>query len=69
MLKIISNGYDVLTQYTPALTCGSALRDVKIPPGPRLLILDHIQRSRLSSINKIVAASITSILSHLWINF
>lgn len=23
----------------------SALRDVKIPPGPRLLILDHIQRS------------------------
>ncbi|KAK9071682.1 hypothetical protein SSX86_008111 [Deinandra increscens subsp. villosa] len=24
--------------------CNSALRDVKIPPGPRLLILDHIQR-------------------------
>ncbi|KAH7543687.1 hypothetical protein JRO89_XS15G0000700 [Xanthoceras sorbifolium] len=24
--------------------CFSALRDVKIPPGPRLLILDHIQR-------------------------
>lgn len=23
----------------------SALRDVNIPPGPRLLILDHIQRS------------------------
>jgi hypothetical protein len=22
----------------------SALRDVKIPPGPRLLILDHIKR-------------------------
>ncbi|CAL9008982.1 unnamed protein product [Prunus brigantina] len=27
--------------FTPVL---SALRDVKIPPGPRLLILDHIQR-------------------------
>ncbi|KAK8952111.1 hypothetical protein KSP39_PZI003936 [Platanthera zijinensis] len=33
----------------PLLRCSerlpsSALRDVKIPPGPRLLILDHIQR-------------------------
>ncbi|KAA3475926.1 Mitochondrial inner membrane translocase subunit Tim17/Tim22/Tim23/peroxisomal protein PMP24 [Gossypium australe] len=25
------------------MICFSALRDVKIPPGPRLLILDHIQ--------------------------
>ncbi|KAF8379856.1 hypothetical protein HHK36_029305 [Tetracentron sinense] len=27
-----------------AMICFSALSDVKIPPGPRLLILDHIQR-------------------------
>ena len=26
----------------------SALRDVKIPPGPRLLILDHIKRSGIA---------------------
>ncbi|XP_039011432.1 chloroplastic import inner membrane translocase subunit HP30-2-like [Hibiscus syriacus] len=29
---------------TLPLLIDSALRDVKIPPGPRLLILDHIQR-------------------------
>ncbi|CAL5408058.1 unnamed protein product [Camellia sinensis] len=35
----------LLTDTTLPLLTDSALRDVKIPPGPRLLILDHIQRS------------------------
>lgn len=35
----------LLTDRTLPLLTDSALRDVKIPPGPRLLILDHIQRS------------------------
>ncbi|KAF3958718.1 hypothetical protein CMV_016409 [Castanea mollissima] len=34
----------LLTDTTLPLLTDSALRDVKIPPGPRLLILDHIQR-------------------------
>ncbi|KAG8064417.1 hypothetical protein GUJ93_ZPchr0004g38234 [Zizania palustris] len=34
----------LLTDQTLPLLNDSALRDVKIPPGPRLLILDHIQR-------------------------
>ncbi|GJT30867.1 mitochondrial import inner membrane translocase subunit TIM22-like protein [Tanacetum coccineum] len=33
-----------LTDTTLPLLTDSALRDVKIPPGPRLLIIDHIQR-------------------------
>ncbi|KAJ8763068.1 hypothetical protein K2173_023273 [Erythroxylum novogranatense] len=35
----------LLTDSTLPLLTDSALRDVRIPPGPRLLILDHIQRS------------------------
>ncbi|KAF7830823.1 chloroplastic import inner membrane translocase subunit HP30-2-like [Senna tora] len=35
----------LLTDNTLPLLTDSALRDVKIPPGPRLLILDHIQRN------------------------
>jgi hypothetical protein len=31
----------------------SALRDVKIPPGPRLLILDHIQRFDSTFLSKL----------------
>ncbi|XP_065861453.1 chloroplastic import inner membrane translocase subunit HP30-2-like [Euphorbia lathyris] len=34
----------LLTDGTLPLLTDSALRDVKVPPGPRLLILDHIQR-------------------------
>ncbi|PSS32904.1 CDPK-related kinase like, partial [Actinidia chinensis var. chinensis] len=34
----------LLTDNTLPLLNDSALRDVKIPPGPRLLILDHIHR-------------------------
>ncbi|GMJ14990.1 tRNA import component 2, hypothetical protein 30-2 [Hibiscus trionum] len=34
----------MLTDSTLPLLTDSALRDVKIPPGPRLLILDHIHR-------------------------
>ncbi|XP_030539752.1 chloroplastic import inner membrane translocase subunit HP30-2 [Rhodamnia argentea] len=34
----------LLTDNTLPLLTDSALRDVKIPPGPRLLILDHVQR-------------------------
>ncbi|XP_075496297.1 chloroplastic import inner membrane translocase subunit HP30-2-like [Primulina tabacum] len=34
----------LLTDNTLPLLTDSALRDVKIPPGPRLLILDHIER-------------------------
>ncbi|KAG2701277.1 hypothetical protein I3760_06G037000 [Carya illinoinensis] len=34
----------LLTDSTLPLLTDSALRDVRIPPGPRLLILDHIQR-------------------------
>ncbi|KAK6936589.1 hypothetical protein RJ641_033619 [Dillenia turbinata] len=34
----------LLTDSTLPLLTDSALREVKIPPGPRLLILDHIQR-------------------------
>ncbi|KAB2014098.1 hypothetical protein ES319_D09G201400v1 [Gossypium barbadense] len=33
----------LLTDNTLPLLTDSALRDVKIPPGPRLLILDHVQ--------------------------
>ncbi|KAI4306595.1 hypothetical protein L6164_029856 [Bauhinia variegata] len=36
----------LLTDNTLPLLSDSALRDVKIPPGPRLLILDHIQRNK-----------------------
>ncbi|KAL5700474.1 hypothetical protein ACHQM5_025911 [Ranunculus cassubicifolius] len=35
----------LLTDTTLPLLTDSALRDVKVPPGPRLLILDHIQRN------------------------
>ncbi|KAF9619563.1 hypothetical protein IFM89_007390 [Coptis chinensis] len=35
----------LLTDSTLPLLTDSALRDVKVPPGPRLLILDHIQRN------------------------
>jgi len=35
----------LLTDSTLHLVNDSALRDVQIPPGPRLLILDHIKRS------------------------
>lgn len=35
----------LLTDNTLPLLTDSALRDVKIPPGPRLVILDHIQRN------------------------
>lgn len=34
----------LLTDYTLPLLNDSALKEVRIPPGPRLLILDHIQR-------------------------
>ncbi|KAK4277672.1 hypothetical protein QN277_015633 [Acacia crassicarpa] len=34
----------LLTDNTLPLLTDSALRDVQIPPGPRLLILDHIER-------------------------
>ena len=34
----------LLTDETLPLLNDSALRDVKIPPGPRLVILDHIKR-------------------------
>ncbi|KAJ4726790.1 Mitochondrial import inner membrane translocase subunit TIM22 [Melia azedarach] len=34
----------LLTDKTLPLLTDSALRDVRIPPGPRLLILDHIER-------------------------
>ncbi|CAN1248275.1 Chloroplastic import inner membrane translocase subunit HP30-2 [Linum perenne] len=34
----------LLNDNTLPLLTDSALRDVKIPPGPRLLILDHVQR-------------------------
>ncbi|XP_072959639.1 chloroplastic import inner membrane translocase subunit HP30-2-like [Typha angustifolia] len=34
----------MLTDRTLPLLTDSALRDVQIPPGPRLLILDHVQR-------------------------
>ncbi|XP_076909066.1 chloroplastic import inner membrane translocase subunit HP30-2-like [Bidens hawaiensis] len=34
----------LLTDTTLPLLTDSALRDVKIPPGPRLVILDHIKR-------------------------
>ncbi|KAK4433217.1 Chloroplastic import inner membrane translocase subunit HP30-2 [Sesamum alatum] len=34
----------LLTDNTLPLLTDSALRDVKIPPGPRLVILDHIER-------------------------
>lgn len=34
----------LLSDSTLPLLTDSALRDVRIPPGPRLLILDHIQR-------------------------
>ena len=43
ILMVIINAFAKYV-YPSALTCASALRDVKIPPGPRLLILDHIQR-------------------------
>ncbi|XP_031477332.1 chloroplastic import inner membrane translocase subunit HP30-2-like [Nymphaea colorata] len=42
----------LLTDRTLPLLTDSALRDVKIPPGPRLLILDHIQRVPDSRIGK-----------------
>ncbi|KAF5178952.1 mitochondrial import inner membrane translocase subunit TIM22-like [Thalictrum thalictroides] len=35
----------LLTDNTLPLLTDSALRDVRVPPGPRLLILDHIQRN------------------------
>ncbi|RLM66027.1 uncharacterized protein C2845_PM16G06650 [Panicum miliaceum] len=38
----------LLTDQTLPLLTDSALRDVKIPPGPRLLILDHIKRSGIA---------------------
>ncbi|XP_022922411.1 uncharacterized protein LOC111430417 [Cucurbita moschata] len=41
--KNFKNG--LLSDSTLPLLTDSALRDVKIPPGPRLLILDHIQRN------------------------
>ncbi|CAH1439093.1 unnamed protein product [Lactuca virosa] len=41
-----------LTDTTLPLLTDSALRDVKIPPGPRLLILDHIQREAELNNNK-----------------
>lgn len=34
----------MLNDYTLPLLTDSALKDVRIPPGPRLLILDHIER-------------------------
>uniref|UniRef100_A0ACD5UXC6 Uncharacterized protein n=1 Tax=Avena sativa TaxID=4498 RepID=A0ACD5UXC6_AVESA len=40
--KNFKNG--LLTDETLPLLNDSALRDVKIPPGPRLVILDHIKR-------------------------
>lgn len=36
----------LLTDNTLPLLTDSALRDVKIPPGPRLVILDHVQRNK-----------------------
>ncbi|KFK34395.1 hypothetical protein AALP_AA5G139700 [Arabis alpina] len=50
LLKLGLEKYDknfrkgLLTDPTLPLLTDSALRDVSIPPGPRLLILDHIQR-------------------------
>ncbi|CAM6035840.1 unnamed protein product [Sphagnum compactum] len=42
----------LLTDSTLPLLNDSALRDVRIPPGPRLLILDHIRRQEEFSGNK-----------------
>lgn len=36
----------MLTDSTLPLLTDSALRDVSIPPGPRLIILDHVQRNK-----------------------
>ncbi|XP_071728631.1 chloroplastic import inner membrane translocase subunit HP30-2-like [Rutidosis leptorrhynchoides] len=36
----------LLTDRTLPLLTDRALRDVKIPPGPRLVILDHVQRNK-----------------------
>lgn len=36
----------LLTDTTLPLLTDSALQDVKIPPGPRLIILDHIEREK-----------------------
>ncbi|CAL0305363.1 unnamed protein product [Lupinus luteus] len=50
LLNLGLQGYEknfkkgLLTDNTLPLLTDSALRDVKIPPGPRLLILDHIER-------------------------
>ncbi|GJU06127.1 mitochondrial import inner membrane translocase subunit TIM22 [Tanacetum coccineum] len=38
----------LLTDTTLPLLIDNALRDVKIPPGPRLLIIDHIQRQEFA---------------------
>ncbi|KAK9075275.1 hypothetical protein SSX86_003597 [Deinandra increscens subsp. villosa] len=37
----------LLTDSTLPLLTDSALRDVRIPPGPRLVILDHVQRNKV----------------------
>lgn len=43
----------LLTDTTLPLLTDSALRDVKIPPGPRLIILNHIERDpELSEVRK-----------------
>nr|GEV80143.1 mitochondrial import inner membrane translocase subunit TIM22 [Tanacetum cinerariifolium] len=36
----------LLNDSTLPLLTDSALRDVRIPPGPRLVILDHVQNQR-----------------------
>lgn len=45
----------------------SALKDARIPPGPRLLILDHIQRSDWHSVYWILVSRFV-IISHFWLN-
>lgn len=37
----------LLTDNTLSLLSDSALQDIKIPPGPRLLILDYVKRNRI----------------------
>ncbi|KAG6545719.1 hypothetical protein Mapa_012904 [Marchantia paleacea] len=40
----------LLTDTTLPLLNDNALRDVRIPPGPRLLILDHVKRNQLAPV-------------------
>ncbi|CAN1248278.1 Chloroplastic import inner membrane translocase subunit HP30-2 [Linum perenne] len=54
----------LLNDNTLPLLTDSALRDVKIPPGPRLLILDHVQRFSSYSYKHYVVTNNTSFVSN-----